>query len=244
VARKNKQDIITSYRILYRIQIGLNIIDRPILDLINNNLNNIGKIYDYPTRQESTMCFISLESLKNLIDTVFSKYPLLTEYQANRYAILKAGVLGKKTSVKTIEEFNSFVDTVKDSYLNKGNQELSLAKVNKFESLSKFYLDYWLVGFLNGEVSFTSFKGKNGNLKPKVSLEHTDEKALIFFKSHLNLGPKVIQLKQREERKITYRIDITSVTDINYITQFLDQTDCLLGNKFIQYSTWKSKYNL
>jgi hypothetical protein len=50
VPRINKKNIITSYRILYRIQIGLNIIDKPILEYINKNLNNIGKIYNYETR--------------------------------------------------------------------------------------------------------------------------------------------------------------------------------------------------
>jgi hypothetical protein len=89
---------------------------------------------------------------------------------------------------------------------------------------------------LNGELSFTTFKGKAGNLKPKVSLEHTDARALICFKKHLNLGPKVIELKQRENRKITYRIDITSIKYLNNICKFLNRTDYLLGNKDIQYN--------
>ena len=38
--RVNKEKNITSYRVFYRIQIGLNIIDKPILEFINLNLNN------------------------------------------------------------------------------------------------------------------------------------------------------------------------------------------------------------
>ncbi len=44
--------------------------------------------------------------------------------------------------------------------------------------------------------------------------------------------------------KITYRIDITSVNDLNKICKFLDYRDCLIGNKYNQYSNWKSKFNL
>ena len=105
-------------------------------------------------------------------------------------------------------------------------------------------MDHWLIGFLNGEASFTTFKGKKGDLKPKLSLEHIDEPALNFFKTHLKLGPKVYQLKQRQNRKITYRIDITSVKDLNRICKFLDSRDCLIGNKFNQYSNWKNNFKL
>jgi LAGLIDADG endonuclease len=157
VPRINKQNIITSYRILYRIQIGLNIIDRPILDYINKNLNNIGKIYDYETRQESTLCFISLETLRYLIKHIFTDNPLLTSYQINRLAKLKKGISQNIGGVKTAEEYNSIFN-IKELLPN-------------FENCSQFYLDHWLIGFLNGEVSFTSFSksGKNGVLKPKIS---------------------------------------------------------------------------
>jgi LAGLIDADG endonuclease len=233
VPRINKQNIITSYRIFYRIQIGLNIIDKPILEYINKNLNSIGKIYDYETRQESTLCFISLEKIKYLIENIFTDNPLLTNYQSNRFAKLKKGINENIGGVKTIEEYESIF--------------LNIEEITpKFENCSQFYLDHWLIGFLNGEVSFTSFAktGKKDVLKPKISLEHTDERALIFFKNHLELGPKVCQLKQRQNRKITHRIDITSVNDLNKICKFLDNRDCLIGNKLNQYSNWKSKFNL
>src|SRR6266508_3753967 len=195
VPRKNKHNIITSYRIFYRIQIGLNLIDRPILEYINRNLDNIGKIYEYETRQESTLCFISLESIRYLIDKIFTDNSLLTIYQFNRLAKLKKGISKNIGGVKTIEEYDSI-----------------------FTNMDKII--------------------------PKLSLEHTDEPALNFFKTHLELGPKVCQLKQRQDRKITYRIDITSENDLNKICKFLDSRDCLIGNKFNQYSNWKNKFNL
>jgi len=233
VGRVNKQNIITSYRIFYRIQIGLNIIDRPILEYIQRNLNNLGKIYDYETRQESTLCFISLETIRYLIEHIFNDNPLLTSYQNNRFQRLKKGISENIGGVKTKEEIESIFLNIEEVLPN-------------FDNCSQFYLDHWLVGFLNGEVSFTSFTktGKKDLLKPKISLEHTDFTALKFFKNHLELGPKVCQLKQRQNRKITYRIDITSVNDLNKICKFLDDRDCLIGNKYNQYSNWKNKFNL
>nr|YP_010146949.1 hypothetical protein K4014_mgp18 [Cyclocybe aegerita]QQP21458.1 hypothetical protein [Cyclocybe aegerita] len=230
VARVNKQGTITSYRVFYRIQIGLNIIDRPILEFIQKNLNNLGKIYDYPHKNESTLCFVALEDIKYLIVNVFSNYPLLTSYQQNRLAKLKKGILNNISGVKTIEDFNAIFDN------------LGIQKVN-IESLSKSYLEHWLIGFLNGEVSFTTFKNR-GIIKPKVSLEHTDKNALILFKNNLDLGPSVLELKKRENRKITYRIDLTSAKDLNKICIFINTADSLIGNKLNQYQNWKDNFNL
>jgi len=162
VPRISKEGLITSYRVFYRIQIGLNIIDRPILELINNKIGNLGKIYDYPNKKESTLSITTHENMKIMIENVFSKYPLLTSYQATRDEKLRKGLTENITKVKSIEEFK---------FLMYGSNNIEEKIINpKFEDYSNFLLDYWLVGFLNGEVSFTYFKGKKGNLKPKVSL--------------------------------------------------------------------------
>lgn len=229
VPRKNKLGIITSYRVLYRIQIGLSIKDKSTLEYINSKFDNIGKIYDYQHRQESTLSFTSLNSIRFLIDNVFSKNPLLTSYQANRYATLESGLLKNKTGLKSVEEFDSMMINNIDP---------------KFEDCSQFYLNNWIVGFLNGEVSFTSFKTNAGFIKPKVSLEHTSKKALEFYKNYLEFGPNVHQLKQRPNRQITYRIDISSVTDLSKLCNFIDRTGSLRGNKLKQYEEWKNRFNI
>lgn len=166
----------------------------------------------------------------------------MTSYQVNRYEKLRIGILKKINRIESNVPISPLF--VKEE--GKGIEEFESLILNpilpKFLNCSLFYLDYWLVGFLNGEVSFTTFKGKAGNLKPKVSLEHTNELALNFFKSHLELGPKVYKLKQRKNRQITYRIDITSVADLEKICLFLNRTDCLLGNKYTQFQNWKIKY--
>ena len=58
------------------------------------------KIYVYEHGQESTLSFTSLDSIRFLIENVFSKDPLLTRYQANRYATLEAGLLKSKNWIK------------------------------------------------------------------------------------------------------------------------------------------------
>ncbi len=65
-----------------------------------------------------------------------------------------------------------------------------------------------------------------------------------FIKIYLEFGPKVHQLKQRPNRKVTYRIDISSVVDLYKLCQLIDRTDSLQGNKLRQYEAWKNRFNI
>jgi hypothetical protein len=222
----NKNKDIINYRILYKIQIGLSIKDKALIELINNKLGEIGKIYNYPIKQESCLCIYSKESISKIFEIFFNKYSLLTSYQATRLEQLKIGVINKIYKISSPEEFkNSIIKTIQPN----------------FYDYSENFLDYWLTGFLNGEVSFTTFKGKAGNKKPQVSLEHTNEKAVNFFRDYLNLNPKIYS-RQRDTRKRTYVLNINSVKDLNTIINFLNKTNCLLGNKSIQFEKWKAEY--
>nr|AYE93228.1 LAGLIDADG homing endonuclease [Termitomyces sp.]AYE93264.1 LAGLIDADG homing endonuclease [Termitomyces sp.] len=138
VPRINKHNIITSYRVSYRIQMGLHIKDKVILEHINLQLGGIGKIYDYPIKQESTLCFITFEAIEKVIEDVFSKYPLLTSYQATRYERLRKGVMEKINKVNCIDEFNSILLVPVGGYIETSQM-----------NCSQFYLDHWLVGFLS-----------------------------------------------------------------------------------------------
>lgn len=53
----------------------------------------------------------------------------------------------QKTGLKSVEEFDSMM-------INNIDQ--------KFLDSSQFYLNNWIVGFLNGDLSFTSFKTNAG----------------------------------------------------------------------------------
>lgn len=118
VPRVNKQNLVTSYRILYRIQIGLHIKDKAVLEFINSKLGGKGKIYDYPEKEESCLCFTSFESMNYLIENVFSKYPLLTKYQANRYEKLRHGLQTKINRVNSVEEFNAIkIDEITPNFI-------------------------------------------------------------------------------------------------------------------------------
>jgi len=61
----------------------------------------------------------------------------LSKNQNNRFAKLKKGLILNIGGVKTIEECESrfkIIEEIKP----------------KFENCSQFYLDHWLIGFLNG----------------------------------------------------------------------------------------------
>jgi len=64
------------------------------------------------------------------------------------------------------------------------------------------------------------------------------------MKIYLEFGPKVHQLKQWLNRKVTYQIDIFSIVDLYKLCQLIDQTDSLQGNKLRQYKAWKNRFNI
>ena len=238
IERKNKNSY---YKIKYSFQIGLSIKDKQLITKINENLENRGNIYEYTDKNEIKLTISSRDNLIWLIENVFSKYPLLTKYQSLRYYNMSQGVINKINKIENLEELNKYfkdVDTflplpavVQGTHLSKSEEH----------GISNFYLDNWLLGFLNGEVSFTTFKNKSEIIKPQIFLEHTDEWAVNFFKNHLNIGPKV-QSKLRINRKPTFTLKITSKNDLVNIINFIEKHNNILGYKLIQYKNWKTTY--
>lgn len=112
VKRINKKGELTSIGLKYSIHFGLHIRDRKILELIQSEFNNIGKIYDYENKNESHLAIVKIEDLKWLIENVYSFHPLLTEYQYNRYNILKLGILNNIKSFKTENELYDYFNNI------------------------------------------------------------------------------------------------------------------------------------
>ena len=76
-----------------------------------------------------------------------------------------------------------------------------------------------------------------------IYLEHTDEAVLNLIKNHLNLAPSILT-RQRNIRKRTYLLNLSSKKDLHSIINLIDKTDNLKGYKKIQYSDWKNDHNL
>ena len=84
-----------------------------------------------------------ISDLEWLIENIFTKYPLLTKGQASRFEILRNGICNKISRVESLEDFT------------KQNSILVDQVVPNYQNYSKSYVNNWIIGFLNGEVSFT-----------------------------------------------------------------------------------------
>lgn len=232
--RINKEGIITSYAVKYSFHLGLQIRDKALIEFIFSKLNNVGNtyFYDKPTRQEAKLAVIQKDQLKWLIENVFSKYPLLTTHQNTRYEQLRIGILEGTNKVESPEAYKNMLLAPVIPDLNNINIE---------------YFEIWLIGFINGEASFTSNTKKGRKTIPVFGLEHTDEAVMNLIKSYLNLGVKVTNRTRKNVRtglnnKTIYGLSVSSKKDLENIINLIEKTDCLLGYKKIQYKNWLEEY--
>jgi len=229
IKRINKDGKITSIGLKYSFHIGLHERDKPLLEFIQVKLDNKGKIYEYPNKKESHLAIYTNSDLKWIIENVFNNYSLLTKGQLIRYEQFKLGIINNLKRLDSLDDFNKIMvssDNIKSNINN----------------LSSFYIDNWIVGFLNGEVSFTNTINKN-NLVPVIYLEHTDETVIKLIKERFNISSNIFS-RTRDTRKTTYILTIKSKTDLKTIVNFLDEMNNLIGYKLIQYKEWKQKFNI
>jgi hypothetical protein len=215
----------------YGFHIGLSINDKQLLIDIQKKLNNIGHIYEYPERNEIRLAITKLIELNYLIDNIFDKYPLLTDTQRKRYALLKKGVTNKINRVENMEEYFNFIND-KESLIFS-----SMADADYYKS-SVFY--NWLIGFINGEGSFTIHK--KGHLV--FYIEHSDKFVLEKIREVLNLGPKIIDRGTRNNTRLnTYCLNFSSKKDLLTLRNICDDVNLhhLEGCKLEQYKKWIRK---
>lgn len=104
-AQKNKQGIITRYGIGVGFHLGLHIRDLAILENIKIELGNLGKIYEYNEKNEAHYAITKKEELREFISKVFKDHTIITDYQYNRFMVMKSILDKDLKSTKTIEEF-------------------------------------------------------------------------------------------------------------------------------------------
>lgn len=123
---KDTKGIYKYYKVKYSIHISLQIRDRMLLDYIKTKLDNRGIIYDYPLRQESHYAILKIEDIKWLINNIFSKYPLLTMHQSNRYERLRYGITNNinKIQLLPISEENILNKNIDIGNIEKSNVDL------------------------------------------------------------------------------------------------------------------------
>jgi LAGLIDADG endonuclease len=227
VKRKNKKGIITSLGLKYSFHLSLHLRDINLIKLIHEKLEKRGTIYIYNNekRQEVHLAITKIIDLKWLIDNIFEKYTLVTKHQILRYEKLKLGIIN---NIKNLNDLNQFEPI-----------NISIPDVS---NCSQNYINNWIVGFLNGEIAFTKSKKYNKEI-PVIFLEHTDFKAMELVKNILKLSPNILS-RNRENRKTTHYLSISSKNDIQNIVKFFDSMNILLGYKLVQYEEWKTKFQL
>jgi len=220
------------YNIGYGFHISLSNKDLDLLIDIKKKIK-IGKIYEYPEKEEARLAITKLADLNWLIINIFEKAPLITIHQRERYLKLKYGVLNKFNRVDSLEEYNNFI--------NKQMFCITTANVDLYENMdSKTAFDNWLLGFINGEGYFYLRNDKERR-RLEFSIEHTDRFALELIKKRLDISSNVIIRPKRSlRRKETYILYISSRNNISSLIKLC--TDPLLsklkGNKLKQFNNW------
>lgn len=230
--RINKQNIITSTGLGYEFHLSLHQRDLDLINYIQSNINNLGKVYNYENKKEIHLVINNKnKDLEWLIDNIFVK-PFLTSHQATKFELFKYGFSNK---IKKLSDFHNY-DTILNSPI-----------IPDISNCSQYYIDNWIIGFLNGEVSFT-YLTKDNKEYPRIVLEHTDEGVINLIKTRLEINTKIIT-REREmsnlyvkKRKTTHMLFITSNKDINNTIFFINKMNNLQGYKLIQYEEWKNKF--
>jgi len=216
--------IISEYiNIGYGIHISLSERDLPLLKEINQHLSNLvnpnihnnfklsGKIYTYPKRKEAVLAYTKLLDIQFLIENVFDKYPLVTLNQRQRYNLLRTGILKKIKRLDNLEEYKKFKvenSVVTEYNFWKESESKNMRTIKQGSSVN--FEDSWMLGFINGEGSFSI--NKKGTLI--FSIEHTDKASIVLIKNRLDLGPTILDRGQRlfrgSLRINTYSLGISS----------------------------------
>jgi hypothetical protein len=64
IKRINKKGVLTSIGLKYSFHMGLHLRDKALLELIQVKLNNMGKIYEYKTKEEAHLAIYKVEDLR------------------------------------------------------------------------------------------------------------------------------------------------------------------------------------
>lgn len=244
-----KSGEISKYNVGLGFHLSLHSRDIDIIRTVHQTLNKLGTIYSYKDKPDVRLAINDRSGLKTLMERL-EDYSLVIEHQISRHMLLKRFLMEDIKEFKTLEEFNECKErilldvqgTINKNYLLGFTEESSRQHWKLI--LDSGELDSWLVGFINGEGCFYLNKDKCN-----FFIEHTSEFALELLKYRLSFGPKVSKRAPRgrdlgkTHLKATYKLIVSSKSDINSLISFLDNTAVsLLGFKLAQYNEWKDKW--
>lgn len=248
-----KSGEISKYNVGLAFHLSLHSRDSVIISTIyqklqNVKLKNVGTIYTYKNRPEIRIAINDRSGLESLI-RVIDNFPLVTEHQLTRYLLLKEYLMKEIKEFKTLEDYNKFNEelllSIKATLDNNSVMDFNESSLQYWKlRLADGELDSWIVGFINGEGCFYLNKDKCN-----FFIEHTSRLALELIKNRFSFGPNVLERAPRERDKgknhikTTYKLIVSSKSDINNIIRFLDDSlEPLKGHKLLQYNEWKEKW--
>jgi len=210
---------------------SLNKVDN-ILNIRNelvNNMENTEIKEKYNDSIKNLECFNNMvvyrirdkSHLKEVIIPIFDKYPFFSNklYDYIRFKnLLLSNIIYSKDLTPYIRS-NIPINTV-ESIMNAS------------------YFSAWLIGFIEGESSFSCYKPMNSSSSvASFEITQTDNEIIILaIKKFLRLTPNVLNYNNN------YRIKVSGVRGIENIVKFMGKAPIkLLGYKKLQYIIWLNK---
>lgn len=228
--KKIRKDGTVFYNVGKAIHLAMHIQDAQLIKDIQLKLGGIGTYYENTVKKEARLAVTKKAEVKQVLD-LFTNNPLLTVHQSTRMCGLRMVLENNVVHMEDLAELEQYKQHA--SYVAP-----DLTKVHGQ------YADNWLVGFVNGEGHFGTTKQHTVLV---FQLEHTDKPCVELLKQRMDLSRPVLQTKARDGRKTTYRISVSSASDLRKVVSFFDTHNTLAGHKAKQYQTWRShwdnKYN-
>jgi len=162
---------------VFSFKISLHVDDVSVLEFIQKTLG-FGKVY---TSEKASFIVSNQKELKNLID-IFSKYNLNTTKHLNFLGFKKAFELYTSSKTKSLEVMEE-IKHIKNN-MNKLRVEFVFPQDYKIK-----LNDYWVLGFVEGEGSFSIVKKNNYKLRFSVGQSSKDLNLMEFLKGYfINLA--------------------------------------------------------
>ena len=203
----------------YELGIELSIRDVQLIYKIKHLLG-VG-VVSFRKRQEVEMVSLRIRNkdhLKNFILPIFDKYPMLSNKQYD-YLRFKEALLS---------------DIIYSEYLPFYSR--SIVPLNTVESIvSVSYFSAWLVGFIEAEGCFSTYKKNDSYPIASFDISQTNGDILISaIKKYLSFTT-AIYLDKTEN----YKLKVTSARSVENVIKFLRKAPVkLLGYKRLQYLLW------
>nr|YP_007475360.1 hypothetical protein H911_mgp44 [Microbotryum lychnidis-dioicae]AGE14574.1 hypothetical protein [Microbotryum lychnidis-dioicae] len=189
----------------YHFHLGLSLRDIELLKNIMHTLDNKGKIYVYPEKDEAHYVISRREEVIYFIFMIMNQYPLLTLHQASRFNKILSGLAEEVKRFETLEEFHEYFN----------NKEL--LESPSIKELDQEFINRWIVGFINGEGCFA--KG-SGATKAAFKIGHTDKVVLEMIRERLATSPKIATVKKRINHKEIFTYEINTLSHHRWESRF------------------------